>query len=472
MSATELLPEKEWRTLIRDIHNGHVLPIIGPDLITVPDHVTGHPIALQRHLAPLLAARLGLVCGTAATDTVNSVACAHLLAGGARKDIYDELREILDATKPEPSPALLALASITDLNLYICSTFDHHLAAALAAERPGFQQKNHLIAYHPTQAVDIPEPLHETMLFHVLGDFNTYPDFAVWEEDHMEYICGLLAHQAGRDFMPNIFRQLEKRYLLLLGAPFNDWIVRFFLRTARNHRFSERGAIPDERLADRSESLDPALVFYFEDLINAKRGERERSNRVIRGDPAAFVVELARRWQEKHGSASSDDDFIARLPDEMPKDSVFISFAREDRESAIAVARALHSGGVPVWLNKAGVQPVQPGQNYESHLKKAVADCSFFVSLISATTEADGRRERYFHQERDWIAARHSDGFLYYLPVAIHLNLPDRWHPQNEPGCFDKSHYTHLPGGRSAGDFACYLRTLVETFRSSGRPRG
>ncbi len=458
---SSFLTERDWRNLVRDVHSGQVLPVVGPELVTVTDPQTGAQVPLQRHLAPELAARLRLAPAVP-HRTINDVVVAHLLAGGGRKDIYDELREMLDAAKPIPNEALLSLARITDFDLFINSTFDHHLLAALIATRPAFQKDRHHFAYHPTEAADIPEPLSQTALFHILGDYNTYPDFAVWDEDYMEFICGLLQHQVSRDIMPNVFRQLEKRYLLLLGAPFSDWIVRFFLRTARNARLSDRSAsAAGECLADRTENLAPPLIFFFDKLIHATR--------VVAGDPAAFVTELSRRWQERHGQATGDDDFLQRIPEDMPKDAVFISYAREDRPTALALARGLHGAGVPVWLDRARLEI---GQNFESHLKNAVADCSFFVSVISKTTEEDEERKRYFHLERNWAAGRHSDGFVFCLPVAVEPELPDKWQPLREPACFSRIHYNHLPNGAPTSDFLRQVRSLVEVFRASGRPRG
>jgi hypothetical protein len=121
MNQSNFLPEKDWRNLIRDIHNGQVLPVVGPELITVQDTKTGALVPLHRHLAPLLSAKLSLVCGTPC-ETINAVASSYLLSGGARKDIYDELRELLDATKPVPNEALLALAGAGSINQILCDT--------------------------------------------------------------------------------------------------------------------------------------------------------------------------------------------------------------------------------------------------------------------------------------------------------------------------------------------------------------
>ncbi len=122
-----------------------------------------------------------------------------------------------------------------------------------------------------------------------------------------------------------------------------------------------------------------------------------------------------------------------------------------------------------MWLDKARLPP---GDNFAAHLKNAVADCSFFVSLISSTTEADARRERYFHTERDWIAQRQHDGYLHYLLIVIDAPLPEKWQPQHEPECFAKSHHLHLPNGEPSREVVSRMRSLIENFSSSGRPRG
>jgi hypothetical protein len=282
-----------------------VIPVIGPELVTLPDPATANTISLYQFLAPRLAEALGLSDPTRYT-AINAVACDHLLGGGSRADIYDELREILDHLDSPPCAALLDLARITDFHLIISSVFDHQLSHALKAVRPDFDPRTSVLAYHPSEAIDVPESIGNTLLFHILGDYHTSQDFAVWEEDYMEFICKLIEHQ---DTLERLFRLLKNRQLLLLGSPATDWIVRFFLRVTRQMRLSDRGATaPGEYLADRSSNLEAPLVFYFDKLIQATR--------VIDGDPAAFVHELHRRWSEQYGHAASDDDFLSRLPAE------------------------------------------------------------------------------------------------------------------------------------------------------------
>lgn len=451
------LSERDWGKLIRDIHHGQVVPLVGPELITVPDP-DGEPVPLRRHLAPLLAASDLIRSNGDPPETVGEVVSAHLLDGGRRADVYDEIRELLDGLREEPpSDTLRRLARITGFDFWIAGTFDHQLSKALEVERVDYEEKRDLLRYHPTAPVDVPEPLGKTRLYHILGDFDTYPDFAVWEEDYMEFVCGLIE---GRDTLERLFRLLKKRQLLILGAPASDWIVRFLLRAARQERLSDRpegGA--GEYLADSKHHLEPPMVFFFDKMI--------KTTRVIDGSPVAFVEELCRQWEKRHGQSESDDAFLARIPDTMPNGAVFISYASEDLPAALRIARALDAVQVPVWLDKARLRA---GGNYEAALKAAVrAHCSFFLSLISDSTEADTDRSRFVHQERDWAAERHLDGYVFYIPVS--LRPPGSPRPAAEPACFAKIHYHKLPGGEPTRDFVHYIRQLVETHRRSGQPR-
>lgn len=461
MGTAGFLSEAEWRELLVDIHNRKVIPVVGSELVTVPDPDTGVEIPLQRYLTPLLASKLGLLEPTRFAS-LNEAACFYLTGGGRKKTLYIELSELLDEQRTAPSLALLDLARISDFDLFIASTFDRQLADALTAVRPDFDSSAQVLAFRPEKPVDLPEPLGNTLLYHILGNLDTFPEFAVWEEDYMEFICGLLERH---DTMERLFRLLKNRHLLLLGAPASDWIVRFFVRAARQMRLSDRTVeCMDpirEYLTDRAENLEPPLTFFFDSFV--------KTTRVLRGDPASFVRELADRWQDRYGQATGDDEFLAQIPQEMPRDSVFISYAREDFAAALSLARGLHAAGVPIWLDKARLQN---GSNFATVLEGAVrVVCSFFISLISDTTEADVDRQRFVHRERDWAAGRHVEGWVFYLPVAIHTELPGRWEPQREPASLSRIQYDHLPAGIPTPDFIRRVRQLVESKRTSGHVR-
>lgn len=467
MSATTSLSDRDWRNLLREIHLGKVIPIVGPGLVTVPD-ATGKSIPLYQHLAPQVAKELELPDPERYTS-INSVARDFMLGGGDRGELYISIGCLLDQLDVPPSKTLLDLASITDFELFIAGTVDPLLARAVAKARPGFSLASDVIRFHPAlnqnrsphqsmagstpSPCDLPGALTGPLVYHILGDFNTVPDFAIWEEDYMEFIFGLIE---SRDTLENLFRQLGTRDLLLLGAPSDDWIVRFFLRAARGKRLSDlprRGYLADSR-----ESLGDPMVFFIDKAV--------RATRIIEGPPADFVSTLAARWHEAYGPGRDDanaETFLQRQPDDMPRDSVFVSYARDDLAVTLRVAKALADAGVPIWLDK---QRLQVGSNFDRGLEHAVkSEASFFLSIISKASESDPTR--YVHKERSWAAQKHVPGFVFYLPLVI----DELSNVQLEPRCFDSIHREHLTDDSLAG-FVSRVRKLFQQYRDSGHPRG
>jgi len=460
-----MLQEREWQILLDEINGQHVVPVVGPQLVSVagPD---GDRIPLGRWIAPRVAESLGL-SGPESFRSSNDVARAYLLAGNSRRELYSSVRQILKRLDLPPSPALLDLAGITDFRLFIAATPDPLLARAVAARRPDFVPDRGVVRFHPRGAArghdlpvsgdvaapcDIPAAFAGPLVYHILGDYQTFPDFVVWEEDYMEFLCGLIEN---RPTLTNLFSILKTRSLLLLGAPSDDWVVRFFLRAARGQRPSETEQW--SYLADRRADLSEPLIFYFDKAV--------RATRIIDGEPAAFVAELAARWRAAYGESDDPDAFLERLPETMPRRSVFISYARDDLATAARVAHTLSSRGVPVWLDR---QRLEPGRDFATSLEHVIKDdASFFVSLISRHTEADPGR--YVHQERAWAAQKHVAGFVYYLPLVID-DTPDA-EIRLEPACFARIHRERAEAG-GLDRFANRVRDFYDEYRDSGRPRG
>jgi hypothetical protein len=76
--------------------------------------------------------------------------------------------------------------------------------------------------------------------------------------------------------------------------------ARFFLRAAKGERFSDRKARAEQDyLADQPENLGESMAFFFDRIVGATC--------IIAGDPAAFVRELAQRWNKRQVAIDTDD---------------------------------------------------------------------------------------------------------------------------------------------------------------------
>jgi hypothetical protein len=213
-----------------------------------------------------------------------------------------------------------------------------------------------------------------------------------------------------------------------------------------------------EALADTRDHLGEPMIFFFDKAVSATR--------IIDGQPGAFITELARRRRDAYGSSTSNaQEILRRQPDDMPRGSVFVSYATEDLATAAQLAHALSSAGVPVWLDK---QRLRAGENYDRSLEHAIKDdASFFLSLISRTTESDAKR--YVHRERAWAAQKHVDGFVFYIPLIVD-DVPED-DIALEPPCFTKIHRERLSQS-TLPVITKRFRQYVDQYRDSGRPRG
>lgn len=457
---TEGFDDDDWERLLDRIENRHVLPVIGPALVTV--ECNGEQVPLYRSLAPVLERRLGLESAPPGA-AIMDVAREYISRGGRSTTLYATLSALLKQPYPV-SPGLRALAGVGGFDLFISSTADNLMAQALAEHNRGFNAACQVFFFHPKgRAVahphdksekvkpncDLPTEFDGPALYQVMGSLQS-TDFAVWEEDYMEFVCGLLEQ---RGTLERLFHRLKASDLLLIGAPSEDWIVRFFLRAARGRRLSEEAQGSRYYLADRRRDLPEPMTFFFETAT--------RLTRIIDGDPVAFVLELARRWQQRTRPVAIGDP-LARVDEECPDGAVFISYAREDVDAVRVLARALQMEGVKFWIDR---RELQYGGNYDRALEHQVRRaCSFFISVISGVTE--NQPDRYLHKERRWAASRHMDGYVFYLKLLV--GLPAGYVVSGEPAEVHKVQRARL---EDVEDFARRVKRLVEIRREGGWPR-
>jgi len=437
-----------WEDLLVFIDEGKVIPVIGDAVVTFgPDNQN-----LYSWLAKCLAEKLQIPPDCLPpTPTLNDVVCRYLLRGGVRNVVYTRLQRLLRDECPEPGTALRELASISALNFFLTTTFDPLLENALNAERYGGKSLTQRLSFFPEAAFkDLPvrkTELSRATVYHLLGHVSPCPEYVVWEEDALEFVCAL--HQQ-LPVMEKLARDLKEYGLLVLGLNFSDWLVRFFLRITKQSRLSESRANTEVLAIGPAAAGTESMVLFF--------GGVSRNIHVIECDPSAFVLELSRRWREKHPVEQKQGEFVPPPEEEMPAGAIFMSYAREDEDAARALKAGLERHGCIVWYDR---ERLKPGGNWHNNLEDEVKGrCSLFLSVISRTTE--GSPAGYFHQERNWAAewkAMFSEGEEFYVPVVIDDSALAT---KREPRSFRNVQVTHLPGGEVTSDFGEHMRKLME----------
>jgi hypothetical protein len=403
--------EDFWENLLTLVEDGKVIPVVGERAVTkAPDDALLYP-----WLAIRLAERLGISSeGLPEIPSLNQVVTAWLLKGGECSQVYNRVHQILRDESPPPGSTLRQLASVPAFNLFISTTFDRLLERALNDVRFGGAQRTQSCAYWPeAPQKDLPARKRDLSLptiYHILGRVAATPEFVVWEEDSLEFICALNQQLPA---IVNLVRDLKEHGLLIFGLHFSDWLVRFFLRVAKQTQFSEpRRIVPPKYLVEGPQDVLPqSLVLFF--------GGTKENVYVVRCEPAAFATELAERWHSRQAHLKrAQEKVLPSQPVYMTEGAIFLSYAREDENAAVRLKTALEQAGFLVWYDQ---EVVKPGQYWPGETEEAVFQhCSLFISVISKTTE--NTVEAYFHRERSWAATR-SLGFApgeeFYFPVVI-----------------------------------------------------
>lgn len=453
------LDDNAWDDLLNYIEERRVIPIIGPELLRVETE-TG-PRLLHDWLAEKLAARLGV--DTAALPqpyTLNDVVCWFLSARGRREEAYTRLRSILRETNFEVPTALRQLAQISDFDLFVTTTFDPLLEQAINLERFGGAASTEVLAYSPNRVVDLAverERQQRPVVYHLLGRLSASPTYVISDEDTLEFVCALQSEHLTPE---KLFHELEHNHLLLIGSNFSNWLARLFLRMAKRRRLSDPRDV-GEVVADSQAALDGRLMAFLQQVSVRTR---------VYDGAEKFVAELHERWHRRRanegtsvaaGSAGAAPQRFLPPQREMPENAVFISYAREDLAAVQKLKAGLDAAGITTWFD---MERLESGDDYDRKIRQNIARCSFFLPVVSATTQR--RLEAYFRREWSYAVDRSrniADGAVFILPVCVD-DTPEG--AAVVPEKFKALHITRLPGGEVSPEFA---RRLQELF--AARPR-
>jgi len=444
--------EAFWDNLLDYIQDGTVIPVIGPELVTVRQD--DRDVPLHRWIAQKLADDLKLSAGDLPEDFgLNDVVSLHLRRRGEREELYAQIHRMLRNAALRPSESLQTLAGIPGFNLFISLTFDSLLADAIG----GAQQ----IAYSPNTVRDLACPkaeIRQPVVFHLLGRASASPDYAICDDDLLEF---LHAMQDKQRQPKTLFDELRGNHLLILGCSFGDWLARFFLRTARNLELSQKRRRWDVLVGDQIAS-DHNLALFLESF--------SPDARMVPLNAAQFVTELARRWHAAHPVATPSAEAAVREAGtggrSIPNGAVFVSYASDDLAAASRLADGLRAAGLEVWFDK---NALQMGDDWARSIRRGLEQCSLFLPVISRQTLSEENRRRYFWREwndADDFARGMAPGEAYIVPVVIddtridHAPLPDS---------FKRAQGTSLPDGEVTPDAAQLLVELVRAFHRRQR---
>ena len=420
-------------------------------------------------LYPMLARRLAEALDVSPEnlregEELNEVACRYITGGkGGVEDIYPALKAVMsriEASLKTPE-ALVKVAGIQPLRLFVTTTFDPLMARALEQVR-GSSPPVSVYAHSPSELQDLPKEVNSPgegpgtgspIVYHLMGRISATPSYAVTQEDIVEFFHSL---QSETRRPQRLFEELNHQSLLILGCRFGGWLTRFLMRMSKGQRLS--AGRRSDYVADQSVSGDESLVLFLRHFSRATRVYRS-------GGVLEFVDELHGRWIDAHPvtpAGVTDLPARGRSPSPAQPGAVFISYASEDRQAAEALKSALEAAGVDVFFDR---DDLQAGTDWEARLRRFIRQCSLFVPVISGHTRTLGRR--FFRVEWNLAVeeaqmASFSDEEAFLLPVVIDATQPA---DADVPEKFRAIQWESLPGGRATPEFVSRVQQLYRRYQ-------
>ncbi len=451
-----------WDDLLDYIEDRKVVPIVGHELIQAD--YGGRRVSLQRLLAEKLAQREKLTVEWTTHFELNDAVYAYLANPQARLvGLYERIAGFLRTlTPPFPIPeALLRLAEITPLDLFVSLTFDSLLARALDQTRNTVTKE---IEFSINQATAIQNETLKVrqgdfpIVFNLFGRAASKSDFAIHDEDELEFIHRLV----GGDVAPPewLLSELRNRHLLILGVHLPDWLGRFLLRAATRDRL--RVAQRAYFIAGENAPSSGTLTEFLH------RFGRETKIDAFEGSAAQFVEELHGRWISRHPGEAGESRDNESSAAESKRGSIFISYGRENLAAVERLCSAITSLGGDVWFDRS---ELSAGDEWEKKILPQIQrDVRLFVPVISRLTAE--KTEGYVF--REWREAFERSkkiiGRRFIVPVVVDADYQGDLHRYESLTdsfpAFQQLHFGRAPGGDPDEDLR---QTLVAEIRAMRR---
>lgn len=439
-----------WTKLIQWIKKGRLIPIIGPDLLMID--VDNRSVPLYRYLAEQVAARFDI----RAEDIPEHNSLSQIAVRVGRSNAEALIADLLEKSKMPIPPALLKLAQIEPLRLFVLTTFDPFLAQALDGIR-GKKTNSWRYATDIKDGLsDLPEGTigdDQPHVFHLFGNARDGGSFVITEGDTVDFMAALLSK---RGAVPtNLLARLKESNLLLVGNRFHDWLARFFIRLTNDEPVSAGGET-QELFADDVALVDQDLKEFFLLFRKERTHIYQSANSSCTGCTATrFVDALAAAWEkEQPRQAPARTTRPTATEVGLEHGSVFISYERNVMRAALIAAERLQASGVSYWLDR---QNIKGGQNWKDKIREGIEHSSVFMPLISqsALNKASG----YVFEE--WQMAlslrnRNPDR-EFVIPVVIDEGAAI-------PRIFSEFHYEEFLNGELSDEFIERLRALQRRF--------
>lgn len=391
--------EPMWEALIGKIIDGDVIPIIGPDVLT-------NDFNLHKQLIDFIAQGFNVKSQPKSFSEL-VYDSTYLSANRSNRDsIYTWINEIFspDAPKQKPSDLLVKLLGSKLFPFVITTSFTPIVEQVM---RDGWGKDLRIMKFNnnPSENEDIcnESDLTRPTLYYMfgrVGDTRAHR-YVVTDQDMLEFCSSWLDENLRPKKLVNV---LKKKFLLMLGTDYSDWLFRFIWFSIRKER-EVKGAKSD--MIANSE-LEESFIHFM-----------ERHETYMKQNPDDVVAEIVKRMDKQYlRDPKLKEKLEKRIINKFsyPEENadVFISYSRSDSTFVESLYEALTKKGLNVWYDKMNLTD---GGKFMDEIKRAIQTAKYFIPILTTHVEKEKDEPHVYRNEWD-IACGVGIGRTYIIPVS------------------------------------------------------
>lgn len=452
--------EKNWNILFDQIVKGNVIPVIGPELVRI-----GGKSSTQ-FLIDAFAGPCDIEEGE--MTTFSQLVFDKRYKNKDMGDIHDLLS--LNINSPsnadyfdnaEDNELLLRFLSIPYFPFIITTTIDPIVENMMI--RIHGKDKLRIMSFRndPGKNDDIinGEETKQPTIYYMFGKADGKSGaFVATDTDLLKFSQSWMRpNDSSCDAKPSVLSSvLAKRYLLVIGYNYQDWLFRFFWYAMKNDSFGTEKKEKGGMLAHAHN--DQELIDFL---------TRANAFSQVEPDTKRFIEKLYKGIEKAEKERHLPRQSSNVVPEEGT--DVFISYSRGDSAIVEDLHKILTSKGLRVWYDRSSMKK---GQDFMRQIENAIKHSTFFVPVFTNTIIQQANREHPYRDE--WRYAENHikriGGIPYCFPFyEENFNMDDLVAAiPNELKRHDAFSFTTLNYKKVAENLANYLINEMERRKRHG----
>lgn len=389
--------EKRWAELIDAVMKGKVIPVIGADfLVDKDDDNVGN---LHQQIIDILANFYNVKSNPA---TFSQLVYDKDFQYGTNNDkdaVYELINDVCNQSQLSPNKLMMRLLKLRKFPFVITTSFTPIVEDAMKEAWPEKEVRvlqfcndpefNHTIGKGDIESeLDLNHPT----VYYMFGKHSDNKSYVVTDMDMMKFCRRWIAGGANVPLV--LTKVIKKRYLLILGNNYSDWLFRFIW-------YSMRSTTETMRLSMMvHDDIEPSLQKFLDCLQT-----------FIEKDPEFVVSEIERRVIEKMKQQKENKT------EQSFETDVFLSYSRRDKDIVYKIYRALSNAGIRVWYD---CNDIPGGENWKNTFLKGVRNTRLFIPVLSKNVEKEYMEPHEYREEWKTAAsiARKMGERVFIWPLA------------------------------------------------------